>query len=119
MNINYKYINNEIVLSSKARTLHYIKKYLYDINILDLVFFTNNEWIKDRSSCLDKIIKNIKSKPYIVRSSASNEDTKYFSNAGLNLSLQNVSEIKLTKSIDKVFGSYNAIRKNVNKLEKY
>ena len=112
MNINYKYINNEIVLSSKARTLHYIKKYLCDINILDLVFFTNNEWIKDQNSCLDKIIKNIKSKPYIVRSSASNEDTKYFSNAGLNLSLQNVSEIKLIESIDKVFGSYNAIRKN-------
>ena len=45
---------------------------------------------KDRSSCLDKITENIQSNLYIVRSSASNEDTIYSSNAGLNLSLQNV-----------------------------
>ena len=112
MNINCKFINNTFELSSKARTLNHIKKSFSDINIADLVFFTNNRWIKDRSSCLDKITENIQSNLYIVRSSASNEDTIYSSNAGLNLSLQNVSKKELKVSIDKVFGSYNEISKN-------
>ena len=75
MNINCKFINNTFELSSKARTLNHIKKSFSDINVADLVFFTNNKWIKDRSSCLDKITENIQSNLYIVRSSASNEDT--------------------------------------------
>ena len=57
MNINYKFINNTFELSSKAKTLSQIRKYFSDIDIADLVFFTKNEWIKDQSSCLDKMSK--------------------------------------------------------------
>ena len=112
MNINHKFHYNSFELSSKARTLYRLRKYFKGINIADLVFFSKKEWIKNQNKYLEVINKNLNSDLYIIRSSASNEDTIYHSNAGCNLSMQNITKKGLRNSINKVFKSYDDIKDN-------
>ena len=77
--------------SSKISSLQIIKKKLKSskYRIPKFIFFSKNEYLKDREKIFLKINKNFK-KEIIIRSSSLSEDTENFSNAGKFKSFSNI-----------------------------
>ena len=97
------------LISSKANTLLFAKKYLKKSHVFSQISFTVEKWIKNKQKIITEI-KNF-SKKIIIRSSTFDEDNFYFSGAGKFLSINNVSTKNLFKNkIEKVIKSF----KNLN-----
>ena len=92
--------------NSKASSLLYLKERIRSAQIAPLIVFTVADWRRQGSIILGDIDKKLNTSVFIVRSSCSNEDTKFSSNAGAFLSLKNVRKPNLANSIDKVIASY-------------
>lgn len=98
------------LISSKANTLSFAKKYLKNSYIYPQISFTIGEWNKNQNQITSKI-KKFASK-IIIRSSSLDEDTFNFSSAGKFLSINNVSTKKSFKrEIDKVIKSFKSSEK--------
>ena len=95
-----------VAFSTKASTLLALKGMLKSAKIAPLVILTLKEWKENKKACLTKIVDSLGSSPLIVRSSCSFEDTEGFSNAGMFLSIADVSVEELPNSIDRVIESY-------------
>ena len=95
---------------SKAETLETVRRRtLKGVNILPLYYFSFAEWKRDKYQCLENIFQLCNNKLFVVRSSSRNEDKNSKSNAGAFLSLLNVGEHDLIKSINRVFRSYKTV----------
>jgi phosphohistidine swiveling domain-containing protein len=97
-----------VEFSTKAETLINLKKHLLTADILPLYFFTVANWLNQK----EKIIAELASLPWfnkrlVVRSSATSEDTKESSLAGLFTSIVGVKgKIEVIDAIDTVIQSY-------------
>src|SRR5699024_7315248 len=99
----------------KAQNLIQLKNKLRTSIVSDLLIFTVGDWFEKKQATIDRIREKFSNTDVIIRSSSLNEDTYYNSNAGKYLSIQNVnvlSNVKLTKAINKVIDSYDS--KNPN-----
>ena len=92
--------------STKASTLAVLRDNIVSARVLNLIYFTLDDWAKRNSKCLELIEEKLPQGLYIVRSSCLLEDSKNDSRAGQFLSLQNVKFENLSASIDKVIASY-------------
>ena len=93
---------------SKSDTLHFFKK-KNNLNIPKFIFFTVDNFKKNKNKYLNKIEKIFEFKKIIIRSSAIGEDSKETSMAGQFESVQNVNpndKISVEYSILKVIKSY-------------
>lgn len=102
---------------SKSDTLHFFKK-KNNLNIPKFIFFTVDNFKKNKNKYLNKIEKIFEFKKIIIRSSAIGEDSKETSMAGQFESVQNVNpndKISVEYSILKVIKSYKKNNPN-NKI---
>lgn len=96
-------------LSTKGRTLSFVKDRLQLFTVPNFVVVPYAEWSLDPEGVLDSIQARLTGRSAIVRSSASDEDSATFSNAG---KYQSVSAIPLThrarmiEAIERVAESY-------------
>lgn len=100
--------NKEIFFSTKANTLIKLKDKLKKSFILDIIKFNYSDWKKNKQYIITKIQKKFRNK-VILRSSATDEDSYYQSQAGKYLSLKDINpknKIDLRKSINKIFKKY-------------
>ena len=95
--------------STKASTLALLRDKLRAAQIASLVWFTVDEWNKDRTDCIKRVSSGMKGAgPWIVRSSCQREDGLKASNAGAFLSLSNIKTSDLENAIEKVIASYGS-----------
>lgn len=95
------------IFRSKAETLDVLSQQgLKSARILPLVYFSKKSWDQDSDACLTKVCATLGQTPYIVRSSACDEDQLVQSNAGAYLSVKDVSWQDLGSAIEDVFASY-------------
>jgi phosphohistidine swiveling domain-containing protein len=97
----------KLKLSSKAKTLHDLKKIINGAKVLPLVRFYAKDYLRNKDNIIEKILNNFNSN-IIVRSSSNDEDSKTVSNAG---SFDSILDVKcekdtLCKAIVKVISSY-------------
>ena len=109
-----------MLFSTKAQTLEYLKKNSknYDYKIPKLLYFTINDYSKDKKSII-KLIKFFFKSSIIVRSSSIFEDTNNNSLAGsfdsvLNVDIKNTTAIEA--SIEKVVKSFDKKRSLKNQI---
>jgi glutamine kinase len=95
-----------LVFSTKAGTLSDLAGMLNTASVLPLYSFTIQKWQESKTDCLKQIKKVLPDGPWIVRSSAINEDTHTSSNAGVYLSIPDVSEHELKNAIEQVILAY-------------
>ena len=98
---------------NKAKTLKKIK--CKNAVIPKFLIINTKDYLTDRKNILRKVVKNFdKTKLLIVRSSSSEEDTSFKSNAGrftsVSLVKNNVNNLEI--AIDKVINSYKKNKKN-------
>ncbi|MFC7780952.1 PEP/pyruvate-binding domain-containing protein [Legionella taurinensis] len=93
-------------MTSKSQVLNSLKSKIKKARILDLVFFTVEDWYKNKQDCLDRIHNQLNTTNYIVRSSSRSEDQEQSSNSGKYESLLNVSRDNLPDAINQVVASY-------------
>jgi phosphoenolpyruvate synthase/pyruvate phosphate dikinase len=94
---------------SKADTLAFFQPQLKHATVLPLIQFSFEHWQQQPTELIDVILNQFTG-PYVVRSSASDEDQQHQSMAGAYLSVLNVAPDRatLTQSIDAVFASYQS-----------
>jgi len=92
---------------SKADTLRFFHEKLIHATILPLIQFSLQQWQQQPADLLRLILSQLPG-PYVVRSSAKDEDQQNHSMAGAYLSVLNVvpDELALIQNIDAVFASY-------------
>lgn len=95
-----------LAFSTKAGTLASLQGKIRSARIAPLTYFTVNDWRTKRRSCLERTIAVSGPAPWIVRSSCRTEDGFGESNAGVFLSLQNVSTEGLEAAIDQVISAF-------------
>jgi glutamine kinase len=98
-----------IKFGTKAQTLEMLKSYIKKANICKSVFFTVNDWGKNKHSIYRDIKTSFSGSKIIVRSSAINEDSITASMAGAYESIVNVDssrEEDVIDAISKVVISY-------------
>ena len=102
------------ILGTKAQTLQRLKNVILLSRIEEQLSFSLNEWKKNKKNILFEIDTKFKKQEVAIRSSALTEDGFIESKAGTFKSFLNISnEAKeLTKSIQKVFDSYEST--NIN-----
>ncbi len=86
--------------STKAKTLEKLCSPLKLAEIAPLVYFTLANWQHDRVNCLEKVKTGSGNEPWIVRSSCQIEDSAHESNAGVFLSVPDVTENDLENAIE-------------------
>lgn len=96
------------LLSTKANTLLLLKDRLRRSKIEEIFIFTVDEFEKNPQRVCKRIKDKFKGQKIIVRSSASNEDSYEYSNAGCYESVLNVD----SASIDRIFESINVVIKS-------
>jgi len=99
-----------LTFSSKADTLKQLRNHIKSARVLPLYVFDAKEFGKNKNTILAEIETSFKEKFVVVRSSAANEDSINFSNAGHFVSLLKVNKQKrkeLESSIKKVIDSFN------------
>ena len=96
----------QLNFSTKADTLLRLQGKLSTAQIAPIVVFTLADWEIDRLVCLEKVLFNLDDGPWIIRSSCMEEDNSCRSNAGVFLTLKNVTSVDLEASIEKVIASY-------------
>ena len=98
------------LISSKANTLSFAKKYLKKSYVYPQISFTVEEWNKDKNRIISKIKKF--SKKIIIRSSSFEEDNFYYSSAGKFLSINNVfTKNSFSRKIENVIKSFQNLNK--------
>lgn len=99
------------LISSKANTLEFAKKYLKKSYVYPQISFNIHEWNKSKKTIISKI-KKFSSK-IIIRSSSFNEDNFYYSGAGKFLSINNVltkySFSNKVENVIKSFGNFDKL----------
>lgn len=95
-----------LAFSTKAGTLALLQSRLKTARIAPLVRFTVADWRQDCRGCLAQISSSLDAVPWIVRSSCQQEDGAGKSNAGVFLTLSNVSATDLESAIEQVIASY-------------
>ena len=100
-------IDTNFQFSTKAKTLKSLENLLQNARIAPLYFFTVQDWNKNKSSCLAKVVPLLGSGPWIVRSSCGQEDTLDSANAGAYETVLNVELDGLDNAIEKVISSYD------------
>lgn len=75
-----------------------------------MVIIGVSEWRKRGHDYVEELKRKIGPSPWIVRSSSNFEDNSDFSNAGLFLSVLDVSEEDLEQAIERVIGSYEVVQ---------
>jgi len=99
------------IISTKANTLAFAKKYLKKSIVLPQYTFSINEWKKNKKNILQDIKKF--SPEIIIRSSSKEEDNFYTSAAGKFISINNVkTKTNFTSKINKVIKSFD--KKDLN-----
>ncbi len=97
------------VLSTKSKTLESLSGNIETARILPLHYFTVASWRSDKFEVLKSVRQALGNIPYIVRSSAINEDTATQSMAGQFDSVLNVcDDSELDDAIEKVISSYGS-----------
>lgn len=100
--------NMKFAFSTKAKTLEQLKNKLKKSKIPEFIYFTLDDWSKNKERILEKIHSSFKKK-IVVRSSALNEDSQNSSLAGAFESILDVdpkSVKNLKDAIEIVFKSY-------------
>ncbi len=92
--------------STKARTLAALQGVLKSARIAPLHVFSVADWNANQKGCLDCVVKNIGSAPWIVRSSCGGEDGVASSKAGKFLSILNTDMNDLAAAVERVIASY-------------
>jgi hypothetical protein len=95
-----------LTFSSKAGTLALLKEYLNSACIMPLVCINVADWLSNRQHCLARIWTTLGDQLKIVRSSSQREDKSSASNAGVFLSVLNVTTADLEAAIENVIASY-------------
>lgn len=97
-----------LAFSNKARTLSQLSGKLKSAQVAPIVIVTSNDWpTEDSSAFIGRIIEKLGPTPWIVRSSAANEDQNGLSNAGAFLSIPSIDSETVLEAIEKVFASYD------------
>lgn len=95
------------ILSTKANSLAFAKRYLKISKVLPQLTFSIKDWKKDKSNLVDKIKKF--SNNIIIRSSSFDEDNFQTSGAGKFLSFNNIPiDSKFSNKIEKVISSFKS-----------
>ena len=107
------------VWKSKGQTLLWLENKIAHSNVPRLIVFTYMEWNNNSEKILSDIRKKFSLKNIAIRSSSINEDSLYFSNAGvfesyLNINVKNLKLVSNT--IDSVFASYGISPSNNDEL---
>lgn len=100
---------SRFVLGTKAETLARLRPMVTKSSIGEQIAVTFGEWRSDQACCVERIAAQFLGEALIVRSSAVNEDGWNTANAGVFLSLLDVSGVDREawiKAIEEVFGSY-------------
>lgn len=95
-----------LVFSTKAGTLAKLKAVLNTARIAPMCTLSVGDWNMDRQACIDGLVRDLGTVPFIVRSSCGREDSTDSSNAGAFLSLQNVNSDQLEMAIEQVISAY-------------
>ncbi|MBU1308406.1 MAG: phosphoenolpyruvate synthase [Gammaproteobacteria bacterium] len=92
---------------SKADTLEFFREKLTHATVLPVFQFSLQQWHQQQNSLVEQILSQLPG-PFVVRSSAADEDQQNHSMAGAYLSVLNVvaDPTALCQSIDAVFASY-------------
>jgi hypothetical protein len=93
--------------SSKAGTLKALSGVIKNARIPKIFTFTFQDWKENSHKLVSTLTEVLGPSPWIVRSSAKNEDLYDQSNAGAMLSIQNVDSNNISQSIVDVFNSYS------------
>ena len=93
----------KLSFESKVKNLINLRGNLRSASILSICILSFREWNLNNEECKRKINSVVGEGPYIVRSSAKEEDQKDISNAGKFYSAINVCFQDLNDSIEKVF----------------
>lgn len=111
-------IETQEILSTKAETLERLKPLLKKAVVLDLIYFTIDDWENDPNKIRALISKkNWSDKPLVVRSSAKSEDCKTQSNAGGYKSVLDVrGEARIDAAISKVIDSFGEKRQRDDQI---
>lgn len=107
-------LEGQLRFISKADTLYTLSGLLHKSSIEQLQAFVQRDWQEDKDSVIKAIKDKFKGETIIIRSSALNEDTAGFSNAGSFRSVLNVDSADdqaICSSVESVFESYR--EKNV------
>jgi choline kinase/phosphohistidine swiveling domain-containing protein len=99
------------VVGGKADTLKRLQPLVKRAHILDQVVISDSDWLRDRTTELDRVARTFPNQPIIVRSSSRSEDGWTASNAGRFLSVQNVASgdpVELARAISSVVASFGA-----------
>lgn len=99
-------------LGTKAQTLERLYPLVQKSSILPLEIIYYEDWLSHKEKCIRKVLNDLQSENFIVRSSAVLEDSFEQSCAGKFDSVLNVSTHELEKAINKVFLSYTNLDKN-------
>ncbi|MFA6432628.1 MAG: PEP-utilizing enzyme [Candidatus Paceibacterota bacterium] len=102
------------IFGTKAETLERLHGHLKKSVVDKLVLFSVEDWPKEKSAIVTKIISTFPKKLLIVRSSAFAEDSTKQSNAGHFASLGNVkcSAPKIEKAVEEVISRYDGDIRN-------
>jgi hypothetical protein len=95
-----------ISYSGKAGTLLGLKNRLNTAQIPPFLTCAFEDWTSSSGKFIKVVNETFGSKVLIIRSSARDEDSVLFSNAGKYLTVKNVSRSNLEEAINKVFDSY-------------
>lgn len=93
--------------STKAGTLKLLQGVVRSANIAPMVSIGVADWAVNRADCIRQVLATLPPGPWIVRSSARNEDNTAQSNAGAYLSILNVEAQGLERAISEVIASYD------------
>ena len=99
-----------VLFTSKANVLSYLKPNLKNSKIEKIFFFTVSDWYKNKKAILYSIQTKFGTKKIIIRSSALDEDTVNFSGAGQYKSILHInanSTLNVSRSIEEVIDSYH------------
>ena len=91
---------------TKAETLISLRDVIKSAKVLDSVFFSCNDWWLDKDSILNRVQNSNLPEPWIVRSSAIDEDGPKASSAGKFHSVLEVRNENLSRAVEDVLESY-------------
>lgn len=92
--------------ATKGRTLANLQSEISNARILPLVIMEHGEWRSDSTAAVQRVLWELGSGPFIVRSSSRLEDQAAESMAGAYLSVLDVRPDDLSTAINRVFSSY-------------
>ncbi len=91
---------------SKANVLRKLSHVIKSARLLPQVSFGEHEWNSNREAVLRQIKDQLDSTCFAVRSSCTEEDTAYISNAGKYATVLNVALLDLEEAVNQVFASF-------------